>query len=172
LIPSGGHTTDAAPLPDLPATTIYGSRSIEGVNATGSVVGHIQCCTGLGIIRRHAWYWDGASAFSKHLGLLGGGTYSEADDINNERFIAGYGERIAPPAPAYESAFLYHFDFHFYELPPLSSIHNSCRALALNERTSSGVIQVVGLCRDAGDRFRAVRWDVRVMLVPVVGPTP
>ena len=160
LIPSGGFTSTAAPLPAPSAS--YSLPRFEGTNAKGNFVGAVGCCTGVPGANRRALFWDGASAFSTDLGLLSGGTYTEADDINDERFIAGYGDRRVAPAAAYETGFLYHTDFGFHVLPVLSTTYYKCRAQALNERKATGEIQLVGGCVSASDGFRAVRWDVRV----------
>ena len=42
---------------------------------------------------RHAIFWDGFSPRSVDLGVLPRGAHSFAEDINNQSFIAGYGDQ-------------------------------------------------------------------------------
>ena len=73
--------------------------------------------------------------------------------------------RPNPYSDEWDSAILYHADFGSYPLPPLSSVYHSCRASALNELAGSQ-IQVVGVCLEKLGKYRAVRWDVKVVTTP------
>jgi hypothetical protein len=110
-----------------------------------------------------AFIWNGVSPKPTLIGVLRGGTRSVAEDVNNGRFVAGWSEqRVNGPGGAaglWDTAFIYHKHFGMYALPRAANEH--CRALALNERSRSGAIRVVGYCDTAGVR-RAVRWDVTV----------
>ncbi len=64
-------------------------------------------------------------------------------------------------------------------LPPLwfgpffTTVHNDCRAFAMNDRkSSSGLVQVTGSCYRSDGLRHAVRWDVTVERVLVPIPVP
>jgi len=106
--------------------------------------------------------WDGVSANSKFIGVLGGGSASAAYEINNDRFVAGHSEKrvlIGSLATGIRNrAFIWHSHFGMYELP-LAPGSTHCYARSLNNRTSTGAIQVVGHCTVSG-KNKAVRWTV------------
>jgi hypothetical protein len=105
------------------------------------------------------------------LGLLPGGTDSEALDINETEFVVGHSNMKVLPGSEErrERAFLFHLELGMLELPPpaghRSPLQTDCRANALNDRKENGLIQVAGYCTRNGKR-QAVRWDV------VVGERP
>jgi probable HAF family extracellular repeat protein len=142
----------------------------RGINSAGQVVGYASCCRPQSPYSLRAWYWDGVSATATDLGLLPSGTMSVAEDINDGGFIVGYADRSVPRPPFFtvnvESPFLFHPHFGMVQLPlpSGSSSLRACRAHALNEKSSAGIVQVVGYC---ATRFgsRAIRWDVSVALV-------
>ena len=107
------------------------------------------------------------------MGLLPAGTNSYADDINEQRFIVGFGDVTVSKPPflffTRNQGFLYHADFGMYALPLLSgaSSNSSCEAYSLNERNpQSGVIQIAGYCTVGRGVRHAVRWDVSVVRTP------
>jgi probable HAF family extracellular repeat protein len=150
----------------------YNDGYVAGVNNANEFVGYFETTPYTnGVWSRHAFLWDGNSLVSQDLGLLPTGRNSEADDVNGERFVAGYADRIEAWFlnwfPIYvEKAYLYHADFGFHVLPQPAGAPwlGKCRATALNERQASGVISVVGTC-DAAGGSAAIRWDVLVDLV-------
>jgi uncharacterized membrane protein len=143
-----------------------------GINDNGAVVG-----SDLVGGASHAVLWNGVSATSTDLGVMSGGGYSVAEDVNNANFVAGYGDRTIPQPPPFtpvttDAGFLWHPDFGKYELPGIpGNLFGKCRAHALNERqSSSGLVQVVGYCTDTTGAVRAVRWDVTVTSVSILPP--
>jgi probable HAF family extracellular repeat protein len=165
----------------IPGVAFAEGAPIEplGVNVHGHAVGRFRCCSGLGTNTWHAWYWDGYSPASTDLGVLPSGTYASAEDINDGGFIVGYGDRVVPPSPPFfpgavvEAAFIRHPDFGIYVLPAPTLAWNvaHCRAHAVNERQTTGLVQVVGYC-DFGSGPRAVRWDVTVLRRSILPPSP
>ena len=99
------------------------------------------------------------------LGLLPGGTDSEAFDINEAEFVVGSSNmEVQRGAEARVRAFLFHLELGMLELPPPADYPialTDCRANALNDRKNNGLIQVAGYCTRDGKR-QAVRWDVFV----------
>ena len=163
---SGNVVTQSQQVP-WPAATGYADGEGHGINDKGAVVGRFYLpSTG----NYHAFFWDGRATKSVDLGTLPRGLSSEAEDINEERFIAGHaGEQFASsPAQFRERGFLFHRDFGMITLPGLPGELKSdtCRAYALNDwRAEGGRLQIVGGCDLRGDT-RAVRWDLNVALVP------
>jgi hypothetical protein len=111
--------------------------------------------------------------------VLPGGIHSYADDLNEQRFIAGSADTTISTGPFFlrrRAAFLYHADFGMFALPALPSTGiGTCEAHAINERnTQSRRIQLAGYCETSGGARRAVRWDVTVSVVATTppGPTP
>lgn len=101
------------------------------------------------------------------LGLLPGGTNSEARDINETEFVVGHSDMQVLPGSEErrERAFLFHIEFGMVALPIPSGfrspLQTDCVANALNDRKESGLIQVAGYCTRNGKK-QAVRWDVFV----------
>ncbi len=163
----GGVVTGSREVP-----SVAGQRYMDGVgraiNDRGEVVGRYLLSR---VGRLRAFFWDGRSTQSLDIGVLpNGGITSQAEDINEERFIAGHANEQSSVGPGiYQTrAFLYHADFGMYALPILPRMQDEepCRAYALNERQPKGTeILVVGECFLANER-RAVVWTVDVSLVP------
>lgn len=178
-IPVLWTTTAVSPqlVPPPAFTSGYGEGDALAINDRGEVVGHYLLDTGMSSSMTRAYFWDGVSPNSQELGLLPAGSNSDAEDINEFRFIAGHAdERIVRQFfdVVHERAFLAHRDIGLYALPalPATSWLGSCRAFALNEwRSSSSLIQVVGAC-DTPAGSHAVRWDITVPLVRVMFSPP
>lgn len=130
--------------------------------------------------------WDGISANSVNLGMLPGGTYSYAREINDQYMVVGTSDRGYGPYPMHRRApYLWHLDFGMKQLPGLSGtfglsgstwiwMWDECSAHSLNDRkAATGLVQVVGSCVIGGESH-AVRWDVKVgtQKIYVPGPTP
>lgn len=111
----------------------------------------------------HATYWYNENAEPKDLGVFSGGTNSEAFEINNERFVAGYSQKavyVGRTPYIKDRAFIWNAHFGMQELPTLAGTSSECRAMSLNARNlSTRKIRVVGYCTVSGKK-RAVRWDV------------
>ncbi|HKE95349.1 MAG TPA: hypothetical protein VKB34_13640 [Povalibacter sp.] len=148
----------------------------SGVNDTGVVVGAGSGCnTGA----YQAIYWSNVNANPKVLGVMSGGDFSDANEVNNQNFVAGYSQKaVGRLLTIKDRAFLWHAHFGMQELPVLNGVFTECRAKSLNNRNAStGLVQVVGYCTNAAGKLRAVRWDVVVSkrvtyTPPVEGPIP
>lgn len=163
---SGNVVTQSQQVP-WPAATGYADGEGHGINDRGAVVGRFYI-PAKGTY--HAFFWDGRASRSVDLGVLPKGISSEAEDINEDRFIAGHASEqyAAGPAQFRERGFVFHRDFGMVALPGLPGALKSdtCRAYALNEwKSEGGRLQVVGGCDLLGNT-RAVRWDLDVALVP------
>ena len=136
----------------------------SGINDVGVIVGYANLGGASRAIR-----WDGVSATSTWLPVLGGGTSSYAEEINDQNFVAGTSEMLIKdpllPDEVHDRAFLYHSLLGMYPLPiPRGSrpLETDCSGMALNNIVSStGVIKVVGACSS-----RAILWTVVVKKVP------
>ena len=157
----------------------------KGINNKNWVVGTFGWPDGGEYFR--AFVWDGVSANSVNLGMLPGGMYSYAEEINEQNMVTGMSERYYGPWPmARQAAYLWHKDFGMKQLPGLTGVfgftggqfvwmYDHCWAYSLNDRkAATGLVQVVGRCRTASGSFHAVRWDITVSVVPYtpIGPTP
>lgn len=137
-----------------------------GVNDAGVVVGATERCHIYSSARR-AMYWDGVSAMSQDIGVPFGGEESEAREVNDQNFVAGYSEATVQTFTGgvlRDRAFLWHAHFGMRILPKLpnvSAAFTNCAANSLNNRNGSGLVRVVGYCTVSGKK-RAVRWDVAV----------
>jgi probable HAF family extracellular repeat protein len=157
-----------APAPPPGMHTDYGHG--YGINDSGHVVGYgLLSGNGTGVHR--ATFWDGVSLYAVMIGVLPGGNNSYAKDVNRGGFIIGWSQandQLPPPlfSPTYIRAFLYHKDFGMKALPTLAAMapYSECRPNALNERKSTGVLEVVGFCR-ANGVMHAVRWTVNIYSV-------
>jgi len=163
---SGGIVTQSKQVP-WPAATGYSSGAGNAINDRGSVVGSFNF-TSIG--GTHAFFWDGKATKSVDLGLLPTGITAEAQDLDEDRFIAGFASEQfqATPVAYRQRAFLYHTDFGMLALPTLRGMlkSDSCRAYALNEwKSASSQLVIVGEC-DLRGNTRAVVWDAVVTLVP------
>jgi uncharacterized membrane protein len=143
---------------------------IHAMNEKAAVAGNTTFTSpGVGL---RAIYWDGLSRASISLGVLPGGKYSHADDVNDEDFVVGHSDRtLSTEAGIFQvvSAFLWRPEFGLRELPSpppgKGQPYTSCGALGMTNflpaNTTQGTIKVVGFCQPNGKR-RAVRWDVAV----------
>lgn len=143
---------------------------VHGINDKGHVVGS-GTIYGDGTSDGRAVYWDGVALHANFIGVLSGGKKSHAEDINEGDFVIGWSQvtdQLPPPAfnPTYVRAMLYHKDFGMKALPIPSGWpqYTECRALALNERKSTGLLEVVGYCTANGLK-RAVLWTVNILSV-------
>ena len=158
------------PDPPQAGATVLVAR-LFGLNDRRQVVGDASVWVNQNDTWLEAWYWNGTSAMSERLGVLPGGKNSQAWDLNEGVFIVGWSEandQLPPPlfSPTYVRAFLYHKDFGMKPLPtlPTMPVTSSCKARSLNERKSSGVLEIVGKCESGGVK-RAVRWTVNILSV-------
>jgi hypothetical protein len=126
-----------------------------GINEAGHVVGSANLGT-----PNWAYRWDGVGA-SLWLGTLPGGTSSSANEVNDQDFITGTSDTTITTSVVKNRAFLWHEDFGFYALPlpaGMTPTTTTCDGNSLNNRTTAGVIQVVGRCGS-----HAIRWTVQVL---------
>jgi hypothetical protein len=163
---SGGVVTQSQRVP-WPAATGYADGEGHGINDRAAVVGRFYVPS---VGAWHAFFWDGRASKSIDLGVLPRGISSEAEDLNEHRFIAGHASEqfSATPVQFRERGFLYHTDFGMRALPILPGMTkpDSCRAYALNEWNSGDSrLQIVGECDTPGGT-RAVIWTAGVVLVP------
>lgn len=121
-----------------------------------------------------AFYWNGTSADSQSLGVLSGGSVSQAYEINEQSIVAGSSQR-SYGSTTRTVAIVWHPQFGMKQLPALASttingvsVPNECHAHSLNDRKSSGLVQVVGKCKNSNGYFRAVRWNVQVNATTIV----
>jgi len=112
-----------------------------------------------------AMWWDGVSATSQWIGTFSSGNWSYANDINEQNFVAGVGDKLVGNLNGLavrKRAFLWHADFGLYTLPlpaGMPMLSTDCEAVALTNRSiGSGNIMVVGNCGG-----RAVRWNLIVL---------
>jgi hypothetical protein len=142
-------------VPKLPSSDALDDVRINGVNDLGAVTGGV---------RGRAIYWDGKSEFSRSLGQLTGGTFSQGHEVNDQDFVVGEGNFPVGNAMT-TRAFIWHTDFGLYRLPIPDEYRNpsivDCVAEALSNLNDIRVIQVVGWCRYMGKQ-KAVRWNVVV----------
>lgn len=148
--------------PPTPAGT-PNDQTTYAVNEVGTVVGSATNWT-TGAQRAIRWRRTGPPLV---LGVLPGGSKSEALDINETEFIVGHSTMavLAGSTIAIDRAFLFHSDFGMVELPPPSSsgsaLSTFCAANALNDLKDNGLLQATGYCTRNG-KTQAVRWDVFV----------
>lgn len=163
---NGNVVTQSMAVP-RPASAGYTIGEGRGINDKGAVVGRF-------FVPRtnnyHAFFWDGQASRSVDLGTLPRGLASEAEDLNESRFVVGNATEpfSARPVQYRHLAFVYHADFGMVALPtlPASLKSDSCWATAVNEWNSGDSrLQVVGSC-DTPAGSRAVLWSLSVALVP------
>ena len=152
-----------------------------GINEGGKVVGVFGTTLGFNPppAGARAFIWDGVSPESESLGVLTGGSYSMAREVNDQNMVAGVSERRwtnVTSQPKREQAFVWHKDFGMKQLPALHheffstgllfvSVGRECRANSVGNRGPGGIVRVVGMCVDEQGDLRAVRWDVVVEVV-------
>jgi len=112
-----------------------------------------------------AMWWDGVSAASQWIGTLSTGNWSYANDINEQNFVVGVGDKLVGNLNGLarrDRAFIWHADLGLYTLPVpagMPMLTTDCEAVALTNRSAgSGNIMVVGNCGG-----RAVRWNLIVL---------
>ena len=148
--------------PPTPAGT-PDDQTTYAVNEAGTVVGSATNWT-TGAQRAIRWRRTGQPLV---LGVLPGGSKSEAYDINENDFIVGHSTMAVQDNStlAIQRAFLFHLDFGMIELPPPplseSAFTTYCAANAVNDLKENGLLQATGYCTRNG-KTQAVRWDVFV----------
>jgi probable HAF family extracellular repeat protein len=147
--------------PTTPAGTPK-DQTTYAVNEAGTVVGSATNWT-TGAQRAIRWRRTGPPLI---LGVLPGGSKSEAFDINETEFIVGHSTMAVLDGStlAVQRAFLFHSDFGMVELPPPSSespLSTFCAANAVNDLKDNGLLQATGYCT-RNNKTQAVRWDVFV----------
>jgi probable HAF family extracellular repeat protein len=157
--------------PPLRGMSVHSFGIPEGINNQNHVVGfHYyaqQISANQIATRRRAFYWNGSAASTTLLGVLPGGRFSEAHDINQQRMAVGNSETNPNNIAYYRKAFIWHVDFGMVQLPSLPPqqqflLPGDCYATALNDRNASAdLVQATGHCMQNGKR-RAVRWDITV----------
>jgi uncharacterized membrane protein len=157
----GNGTMELVPKPSAPTCAMWAL----GVNFSGTVVGRMSICTLYGNQDR-AFISKGG--ITTALGVLAGGTFSQAREVNDQEFVAGVADKLIEGGPLPDSvrsrAFIYHKDFGMVALPVPTGYFGTfthCGASSLSGRESSGMIRVAGYC-DKNNKRRAVRWDVVV----------
>ena len=156
-----------------------------GINNQGAVVGAFGFVDDANYIApgNRAFFWDGSASSSQDIGVMPHGHASGARELNEQRMVAGTSERSWPELPGQPWSyigFLWHRDFGMVALPALShswhltangqwkAVPLHCEAFAVNNRRTSGLVQVVGICEKTGGYNRAVRWDISTqILVPL-----
>ena len=127
-----------------------------GINESGHVVGlaHFGTLT-------WAARWDGVGG-AEWLGALPGGSFSYAQELNDQDFVAGTSDMAIDSSTVKHRAFLWHADFGFFALPlpaGMPPTSTTCGGSSLNNRVAAtGIIQVVGNCGT-----HAIRWTVQVL---------
>lgn len=144
----------------------------EGINESGAVVGSVNFYPETGTQPR-AFFWNGTSANIILLGPLPGGDYSQAKEVNDLKFVAGYSEHEFPFGSGIGKitkvrAFIWHAHFGMKALPipaGFSSTGTDCYANALNNLNwfAGGYIWVVGYCTNSQNQKRPVRWTVKIV---------
>lgn len=152
----------AIPTPPSTLFLSYTRTDGRGINNQGAIVGSVGADTIVGPVER-PFYWNGTSAKSQALPLIATDTGGTAMDINDGGFIVGASWPQSHQAPIH--AFLYHPDFGTQQLPGLPGAPQNafCSATRLNERKSTGVIQIVGYCTNSSGANHAVLWEVKVI---------
>jgi probable HAF family extracellular repeat protein len=137
----------------------------KGINESGTVVGSafFECGPSL-----YAILWSGTPLKAKSLGALPGGDESEAREINDQAFVAGYSEaQIYTGGLSFvrrDRGFIWHAHFGMKALPilPGTDANANCQANSLNNRSLfTENFYVVGYCTNAAGKMRAVRWIVK-----------
>ena len=139
---------------------IFGSHPrAYGINEAGIIVGTAD----LFGTTHEAFRWNGVAA-SQWLGILPGGSTSEAREVNDQGFITGTSDASVEgggSTAVMNRAYVWHTDFGMFALPVpagMAPVSTSCSGNALNNLKTSGLIQVVGRCGT-----HAIRWNVLVL---------
>lgn len=166
----GGATASVPTAPAILGLNVLSNGSAQAMNDNHNVVGHHfytnpNASNPDAIIYR-AFFWNGAATQSTLLGILSGGRFSKAYDVNEQRMVVGTSDANPYGIAFYQKAYIWHADFGLKELPSLPLPPNiitpgACEALAVNDRKSSNLVQAVGYCTVSGNK-RPVRWDIDV----------
>jgi probable HAF family extracellular repeat protein len=158
-------------VPDLASG--LNSLHMWGINESGVVVGDVEKDFQSTLeYMKMAYYWNGISQHPKTIAPFAGGDKAAAFDVNEQNFVAGYGEKeiaaLIDPTVG-ERAFLWHEEFGRHELPTPSgwqAIVAKCRAHALNDLYTGPRgdmhLRVVGYCQKKNGPKQAVRWAVSI----------
>jgi hypothetical protein len=98
------------------------------------------------------------------LGVLRGGSTSEAREVNDQGFITGTSDASVEgggSTAVKDRAYLWHADFGMLALPVppgMPAVSTRCGGNSLNNLKTTGLIQVVGSCGT-----HAIRWNVLVL---------
>ena len=157
----------AVALPANTAQITYKWGTAEGLSDGHRVVG-----TAITNTLPRAFIWNGTSANAQDIGTFSGGAWSNAHDLNEEQMVVGEAQAFrkfslsgTSHSIAYQAAYIWHPHFGLKALPALSSgglVPRSCNATAINNRKTSGLVQVAGHCLGNDGRLHAVRWDIVV----------
>ena len=139
-----------------------------GVNDGQRVVGSISLTfDGPGDWIR-AFTWNVPGEHSTLLPVLADGGESVAFEINNDEFSVGYSDNY------HRYAVIWHSDFGIYVLPMPPGAGTggqinmkTCKALAVNNRNASGLVQAVGYCVVNGNNH-AMLWNIMTDQVTVL----
>lgn len=158
-------------VPDLASG--FNSLHMWGINEAGVVVGDAEKDFQSTLeYEQVAYYWNGTSTYPKTIAPFAGGNKAAAFDVNEQNFVAGYGEKEIPvliDPTLGERAFLWHEEFGRYELPTPTgwqALVAKCRAHALNDLYTGPRgdmhLRVVGYCQKKYGPVQAVRWSVAI----------
>ena len=181
----GGHSTLAmflrkgqfaidntpVPKPSGSPNGLFGSAN--GINNAGKVVGaYGYSASGSSTPDLRAFFWDAITSSSTPIGMLSGGSWSVANEINDQDMVVGTSDRNFALGGAGESAYIFHINFGMVRLKApgeglLNSGIKNCQANSLNNRKSNGVVEVVGSCLFGAVRH-AVLWQVTVVKKAVI----
>jgi len=172
---SGGVRTPVPAPAGLAELDVWGNpfhSKAAAINDTGWVAGSYGRFSygSISPANARAFVWDGVSASAVNIGTFPSDTRSEAGDLNEQRMVVGTSSGHGSVYGIDDHAFIWHRDFGMRSLPPLwlgpffTTVLNDCQAHAMNDRKSSGLVQVTGHCYRSDGRKHAVRWDVTVVL--------
>ncbi|HEU5133955.1 MAG TPA: hypothetical protein VFU13_02310 [Steroidobacteraceae bacterium] len=173
---SGGVRTPVPAPAGLAELDVWGNpfhSKAAAINDTGWVAGSYGRFSygSISPANARAFVWDGVSASAVNIGTFPSDTQSEAGDLNEQRMVVGTSSGTGSVYGLDDHAFIWHKDFGMRALPPLwfgpffTTVHNDCKAFAMNDRNaSSGLVQVAGYCYRSDGLRHAVRWDVTVVV--------
>jgi hypothetical protein len=133
-----------------------------GVNDSYHIVGTARYTPVLNSVdlSTRAFYWDGSAAEAELLPTLVDVGETEAFEINNQGFAVGYSDNH------FRWAVIWHRDFGVRTLTMpagagggITGPGKYCKALAVNNRDASGLVQAVGYCFYDGRRH-ATLWNI------------
>jgi len=153
-----------------------------GINTAGKIVGEqlffpTDDSTGKPLLR--ATFWSGGSARPFGLDIFSDGQNSHANEINDDDFVVGWGDRDIPNKGLQHRAALWHSDLGIVELPApafysgrTAVMPSSCEASAVNQlNPANGLIQAVGFCVYDG-KSKAILWNILVTKVALTPGEP